>query len=349
MSELAPPRPQELGLGQWWVVDVQIPGEHVVLIGPRTDRGRSLRRVLRGTPGRVLPRAINEVLRSGAVYEEVSEPIQHVRHQVTVVPVPGPDASVHAVLCCVCPLGQDLPDPPLVGGWEWDIAARTGRGTAALYDMFDTPQEMRGGAHGMAQYLGRTSLASNPRALRLWERAAAATDEDLLCETVEREREGTTRRYAVWGRPLFGESAEPVMFTGVTIDVTDQPLETAHNPIADLLEAVLGVLDHGELALAVVDVTHRQIVRWLTAPLPGVAWPPDAYLGELVHPEDRAELGRVWAEVGGLSVGEGVRTRLRLPGTDGDGDWVRVGFEARHYRHTDTARRLLLAVHVDPD
>jgi len=26
-----------------------------------------------------------------------------------------------------------------------------------------------------------------------------------------------------------------------------------------------------------------------------------------------------------------------------------VGFEARHYRHTDTARRLLLAVHVDPD
>ncbi len=74
-------------------------------------------------------------------------------YQVQASPAVGPFGAVHAVLCCLTPVGQPLPPAPPVGAWQWDIPARTGHGTEALFDMFDTPPPLRG-SYGLAQLTG---------------------------------------------------------------------------------------------------------------------------------------------------------------------------------------------------
>jgi len=81
------------------------------------------------------------------------------------------------------------------------------------------------------------------------------------------------------------------------------PTPTA--PTDELLVAVLAQID---LTLAVVDAAHQHIVRWLTVPAAGVAWPPNAYLAQLVHPDDRGELDRLCTPPAELPVGASVRT-----------------------------------------
>jgi len=122
----------------------------------------------------------------------------------------------------------------------------------------------------------------------------------VLYATVQRERDGHSRWYTMCGRPVFGDGDTPVAFRGVTIDVSDLPVPTPTAPTDELLVAVLSQID---LALAVVEAAHQHIVRWLTAPAAGVAWPPNAYLAQLVHPDNRGELDRLCTPAAELPVG----------------------------------------------
>ncbi len=330
------------GYGTWWVIDVQIPGECEVLAGDRRGAGRSVRRALWGPAARIVPEVLRTVADSGQPYARCSKPIHDVVYRVQALPALGPFGAVHAVLCCVVPAGQPLPPAPLVGAWQWDIPARTGHGTEALFDMFDTPAQLRG-SYGMAQYLSRISVPSTPVALDLWARVQTATTEDVLYATVQREREGHSRWYTMCGRPVFDAGDTPVAFRGVTIDVSDLPVPTSTAPTDELLVAVLAQID---LALAVVDAVHQHIVRWLTAPAAGVAWPPNAYLAQLVHPDDRGELDRLCTPPAELPVGASVRGQVRLPATAGG--WVAAELDARLYLRDEITTQLMVAIRVRP-
>jgi len=340
----APGGSDQSDYGGWWVVDVQIPGEYEVLAGARRGAGRSLRRAVWGPAARIMPEVLRSVADSGEPYQGVSKPIHDLTYQVRALPAVGPFGAVHAVLCCVCPAGQPMPPPPLVGAWEWDIPGRTGHGTDALFDMFDSPSQLRG-SYGVAQYLSRISVTSTPVAIDLWARVRTATSEDVLYATVQREREGLTRWYTMSGRPRFAESDAPVAFRGVTFDVTDTPHHHQQKaPTDDLLVAVLG---HIELALAVVDARHQHVLRWLTAPPVGVAWPPHAYLAQLVHPEDRPELDRVCTPATGVAAGINARTTVRLSAAAGG--WARVELDARLYLRDEITTQLMVSMQVRPD
>jgi hypothetical protein len=328
----------------WVVVDVQIPGEYEVIAGPRPGGGRALRRALRGAAARLVPPVIATVVQTRTPYDEVSKALQDVAYRINAIPAIGPFGAVNAVLCCICPVGETMPAPPLVGAWQWDIPTRTGHGTTELFDMFETPQNRRK-PYGMAQYLARITVPSTPDALGLWARATTATTEDLLHETILRDVVGGQRRYMMCGRPRFSEDTDvPVAFAGVTIDVTDLPLSTSETAAADLLVAVLG---HIELALAVIDLDHHHILRWLTVPAPGVLWPVNAYLAEMVHPDDLATLAQATAKAADLIVGDGVRTTVRLPA--GGGDWVSVQLDARIYLRDAPGVQLMVAMRVLPN
>jgi len=305
----------------------------------RSGGGRSVRRALWGPAARIVPQVLRTVADSGQPYEGLSKPIHDVIYQVHALPALGPFGAVHAVLCCVVPAGQPPPPAPLVGAWQWDIPARTGHGTEVLFDMFDTPPQLRG-SYGMAQYLSRISVPSTPVALDLWARVQTATTEDVLYATVQRERDGHPRWYTMCGRPVFGDGDTPVAFRGVTIDVTDLPVPTPAAPTDELLVAVLSQID---LALAVVEAAHQHIVRWLTAPAAGVAWPPNAYLAQLVHPDDRGELDRLCTPAAELPVGASVHGQVRLPATAGG--WVAVELDARLYLR-DEITTLMVAIRV---
>jgi hypothetical protein len=329
----------------WVVVDVQIPGEYEVIAGPRPGGGRALRRALRGAAARLVPPVIATVVQTHTPYDEVSKPLQDVTYRINAIPAIGPFGAVNAVLCCICPVGETMPAPPLVGAWQWDIPTRTGHGTTALFDMFETPPQLRK-PYGMAQYLARITVPSTPDALGLWARATTAESEDVLYEKVVRNpADGAPpRRYMMCGRPVFGDGAEPVAFRGVTIDITNLPQRGAPAPAADLLVAVLG---HLELSLAVVDARHLHVLRWLTSPPTGLCLPRNVYFADVVHPDDRSELDRAWAEVDTLLPGDEVRTMVRVPGEEAE--WVRVQLAARMYLRSETSTQLMVAIRVlDP-
>jgi hypothetical protein len=67
----------------------------------------------------------------------------------------------------------------------------------------------------------------------------------------------------------------------------------------------------------------------------------------VVHPDDRSELDRAWAEVDTLLPGDEVRTMVRVPGEEAE--WVREQLAARMYLRSETSTQLMVAIRVlDP-
>lgn len=308
------------------VLDVQVPGEHEVLISP-WGPGRSVRRTIRGAASRLLPAAVATSLRTGAEVDETSDPWRGMTYRVVARPILGPSGLPHAVLCIVVPTGHDLPPAPELGGWEWDVPARTGYSSDELLDTYRVPEQLRA-PYSVPQFLARITLPDSPGVLDLWARVEQSTDDELLVQEVHgRSYDEVVRTYRICGRARFdgGDEAGPTRFRGVTIDVTDlptppQPVDTA----PELLDAVVNVVNRDNASLAIVDLPRQQVVRWLTTPNDLIAWPKDGALRGLVHPDDVAAFDVVTTELASLPLHSQRLARLRMLSPSGTWEGVEI-------------------------
>lgn len=324
------------GHEQWVVVDVQVPGDYQVIAGSRLGTGRSLSRV-RPPAGRLLPTAIGKVARTGEPLVFLSAAIHNVSYQVQATPILGPLGDVYAVSCALAPDGQPLPEPPPGGAWDWNVPTRMGRATRQLFDVTRTPLELRKAQFSMVEYGASLAVPARFSATNLWTRMTKATNEDLVFETLLGEGE---HPYLVCGRPEF-DGDTPVAFRGVTVDLTDVHPPTPEEPTADNL--LLAVLSHSARPLAVVDLADLHLMHWLTPPAPGVQWPADPYLPQIVHPVDRPHLeAHTWL---GARAAAPSPIVVRLPATRGG--WASVELDARRYMHEDTGdARVVVSMRV---
>lgn len=334
-----------LALSKWAVVDVQLPGQYEILVGP-WGRGRSLRRSVRGPAGRALSEVVAEVAEQRVALDRVARVVQGEQVRVMARPVLGPSGIVHAVACTVVGVGEELSPAMELGGWEWDIPTRTGMSSGELFDTYRVPAELRA-PYSVPQYLARVEVPDSPGALDLWSRVVAAQDEEVLYQPVQGKRfDGVVRQFLICGRAVFFDQAAPQLFRGVSIDVTDVDVpRTSSRTDADLLSAVL---DHIEQSLSIVDVQHQQVVRWLTQRSEGVAWGSDGLLRPLVHPDDHAELDATFTQLSQLPLRTRRRIQVRMRGNQRE--WVPVSLDFDVYlRDDERGVQVTMTVRVDRD
>ncbi len=306
----------------WWVVDVQTPGDHQVVIGPRTGAvcsctGRPLNRFLRGPAARILPGAARSAAVSGDPVQEQTVVRDHLL-TVTALPVRGPSGEVVAVVCALRPSDTVAALPPPLRAWEWDTRAEQGRGVPVSLQGQDPP-DYHPTSFCLAEYtLGLTAESMTPL-WNLWQQFSTSRTDSLLYETVTRVgADGVHHRELLCGRPRFSDDVEfPVAFRGVSLDVTDRPVDPGHRRFSD--EVLTAVLAHSVPTFAVA-YSDGHVFHWMSPPPSRVVWPADPYLQRMVHPEDRGVLTECLGRV--TVYGSSTQCVVRLPDTEGG--WRRM-------------------------
>lgn len=338
----------EAPVEDWVIVDCQIPGEYAVLaVGNRLKQGASIRTALRGPSVRVIPSAVHRVVEIRSPLDYDTAAIHGTRYRVCAVPVLGQSGLVHAVMCCLAPIGTALPERPIVGAWEWDVPARETRWSDELQSIYRIPAEERRDSYRPRFFLQRMELADALHLQGMWAAMAAGADEQLRIEVFRTRRDdGVLRQFRLSGRPVISDAGTVTHFRGITHDVTDlapigaQDRENSSDPEAGLMEALFGA---GGRAMAILDVRLRELIRWLSDPLPGIAWPDDGRLAPPLIAEQEVELAHSQLGViGTLPIHGKARVVLNLLSTEGT--YVPVEFEAEVFARASGATDQVLAV-----
>ncbi|WP_280363352.1 GAF domain-containing protein [Nocardia wallacei] len=297
-------------LGEWLLIETLSSPEtwSVLTVGTVPRQWKSLARTV---PARLLP----VVTAAYDGREPVDRELPRSRHpwsqqRARALPLIGPGGAVHGVLFRV---GDAPAAPPPVAPFLMDARTRrtevlwTGLGPA-----FD---------RGRSVWVGAESFEHI-------ERFDGALD---LVATVSRAEPGARWLGTCTARTPDGlrtllvatrNTADPQCWRGLLADVTESVPAQGKSFEAATVDTLVNT--NPGLYLAVVDTARIRVIRWISAPLPGLRWTGETDERTLPHPADRP---RILAARTDILSGTRFHTipALRLAATTGD--WLTIDVE----------------------
>ncbi|MGW4528415.1 hypothetical protein [Amycolatopsis sp. NPDC004378] len=316
--------------GQWIVLDARL---HLLAIGPALYQGISPR--LDVTARRILfPRmraALADRVDRGP-RTQVMEDFGR-RWTVRVQPVLGPaSGELLAVLGCYVPEHAELPDPPLVGGWEWH-ATPPGPGqqmrvywSPDTFGVFGYPVPPGPGPHWWeaARWLDEVVAGAHRADIqRVLETFLTVTSDGLLIHTfAARTADGARVHLRMAGRRDVDGAGPDKWFRGIVTRVANDGSAPPPSTAA-VLDAAFAVSAD---PLCAIDTSYEHIYMTSAnfAGL-GIELPPDRHLPTMAHPEDIETL-RAFLEEAAKRPAETIGpVTVRLAAAGGTG-WKRLAF-----------------------
>ncbi|WP_280271059.1 GAF domain-containing protein [Nocardia wallacei] len=297
-------------LGEWLLIETLSSPEtwSVLTVGTVPRQWKSLARTV---PARLLP----VVTAAYDGREPVDRELPRSRHpwsqqRARALPLIGPGGAVHGVLFRV---GDTPAAPPPVAPFLMDARTRrtevlwTGLGPA-----FD---------RGRSVWVGAESFEHI-------ERFDGALD---LVATVSRAEPGARWLGTCTARTPDGlrtllvatrNTTDPQCWRGLLADVTESVPAQGKSFEAATVDTLVNT--NPGLYLAVVDTARIRVIRWISAPLPGLRWTGETDERTLPHPADRP---RILAARTDILSGTRFHTipALRLAATTGD--WLTIDVE----------------------
>ncbi|KAA0021499.1 GAF domain-containing protein [Antrihabitans cavernicola] len=319
--------------GRWTVVET-LGAQNTWSVLAIDGRPTEWKSIARSLPTSALP-LVAVVHERGETVERRLPPSRQLKdgNCVRAIPIPGPDGVVHAVLIWV---GDDFPTaaPPAVAGFSYSSTSRTLELSDDLYAQLDLPK------------VANRSRWTGPEAFRRVERFDSAlelismtidpTPNDRWLGQLSLRAETGTRRLTLAFRN--GDTPNDVAWRCLAIDVS----ETTPPDSVTVETAALAALSarNPSTYIALVDIAHTRLIRWVTDPVPGILWKGIADERESAHPDDVARVrattrdalasGNTTARVTGL--------RLRRKG----GGWTVVDATGSLLPHTGKAMLVLV-------
>ncbi|MBF6327491.1 GAF domain-containing protein [Nocardia transvalensis] len=299
-------------IGEWLLIETLdgLESGSVLAVGTAPRQWKSLSRTV---PARLLP-LVAEAFESRLPVARELPRSRHAwsRRHARAVPIAGPDGCVHGVQFWVG--GDDPPQPPPVAPLLLDSnSRRTQVLSAGLGPAFD---------HGRSVWFGAESFEHVERfdgALDLVATVSrAAPGARWLGEVSVRARDGL-RTLLLATRNITGDRYR---WRGLLADVTDSVPPQGKSFEATTVDALVST--NPGLYLAVVDTARVRLIRWISAPVPGLRWAGDTDERTMPHPGDRA---RILAARSDILAGMPFRAvpGLRLAAVDGG--WLTVDAE----------------------
>lgn len=320
-----------MGGGKWIVVETLGAKEtwSVLAVDGKPTEWKSLTRTL---PAAALP-IISAVYERREPVERILPPSRQLKDgdHVRALPVPGPDGVVHGVHIWI---GGAFPEgsPPAVSAFTYGSRARLVEPSADYYTRFGVPT-----VDGRSTWTGPEVFRRVVRfdtAMELIGRTIDPTPDDRWQGQLSARLGDGIRRLSL---ALRNDSTDGTFWRSLIIDTTDStPPEPVTVETAAL--AALRARDPSTF-IALLDLASVRLIRWVTDPVPGIAWKGVADDRDTPHPDD---VQRIFAAAQPVITGaatsakvDAVRLRRR------DGGWTIVDTSATVLPHTDGPKLIL--------
>lgn len=250
-----------------------------------------------------------------------------------IVPVLGASALPHAVLGCYLHRGAQVPEPPTVGGWEWDVVnERSSWGTEVFTAhgyRLPKPGAMQPTA---AQWFAMLDEGGNPitrAAVARFMRAASPDQLHVHLFRVGHATSGGIRHLRLAGRTYFDAEGRPTRLRGVTALVDGHTVGAEEQ--LDQQQFVEAILQMSPTPICVVSHDANTIFLNSTSwDAVGVDMPPDHRLSSAVHPDDLETLRNLLVAARPAWHGEPTSTRVRFRSAS---EWTWVDVSAVRLEH----------------
>ncbi|KZM75472.1 hypothetical protein AWN90_19010 [Nocardia terpenica] len=258
--------------------------------------------------------AIDEVRRTGTEFDSSDKPVRigHVHYRLVALPVPGPNMGVHAVQFWFGPesMPRSHPEPRRAAGVVWDLGKQVICQPIESQRLSGVPDD---------EYFPEVSLAG------IFDRASQFDGHDQVLKLVYNPRPGDRLQWQVTVPHMNGT----LMLWQVTIRARDDEeckgawwmwediTSPKHPPSHPTLESIGYRAIHrqaGTYAAVVMIAYPATISYWLTEPAPWIRWTFLKKPADVFHPEDRAKLNMLNAE---LEVGSSAEVTVRTLTADG--------------------------------
>lgn len=311
--------------GRWILLDARF---QLLAVGQALYQGTSPKPSLDLTARRILLPQMRQACIDRRPRTDVQEDLGR-RWVVRVQPILGPvSGQPVAVLGCYGPAHAKLPDPPLVGGWEWRVTPpgpdqqmriHWSKETFAVYGL-PAPEEPGPHYWEAPQWLDEiVDAAHRTEVRRVLERFLTATSDALTIHNfAARAADGGQVRLRLAGRRDVTAAGPDTWLRGVTmrLDQAAAAADTASDSPSYLDAAFVLARD----ALCAIDTLYEHV--YLTsarfAEL-GVALPAHRHLPEMCHPEDLPALRAMLAQATANTSVPAGPVRVRLAAADGEG------------------------------
>ncbi|MCM6776123.1 DUF5593 domain-containing protein [Nocardia sp. CDC159] len=137
---------------------------------------------------------------------------------------------------------------------------------------------------------------------------------------------------------------DPRRWRGLVLDITDSVPPQGKSFEATTVETLVSA--NPDLFLAVVDTAQVRLIRWISAPVPGLRWSGDTDERTMPHPEDRP---RILAARSAILAGTPKYAIAGLRLAAADGGWLTVDAEASPlpYGQAETGRPQFALVRIE--
>lgn len=305
-------------LGHWLLIEtLDIPPTWSVLaVDTAPRRWKSLARTV---PTRLMP-ILTAAAASGERVERQLPKSRHAwsGHHACAIALTGPDGRVHAVQLWVGP--GEPPAPPPVATHLLDARTRrTEVRSAGLGPAFDRKRSVWIGAESF-EHVERFDDALDLAAIM-----ARATPGSRWCGEICVRTPDGLRTLMMATR---NSAADPYLWRGILADVTDSVAPQPKSFEAATVETL--VSRNPGMYLAVVDTERVRVIRWISAPVPGLDWSGGTDERTLPHPGDRE---RIIAARTAIRAGAPSWTLPNLRLADTTGGWITVDVEVSPLPH----------------
>lgn len=274
---------------QWILLDARF---HLLAIGQALYQGISPR--LDVTARRVLLPRMRTAAQERRPRAQVAEDFGR-RWSVRVQPILGPaSGTVLALLGCYVPEGTKLPEPPLVGAWEWHATPPGPDQQMRLYWSPDTftvhgyPVPDGAGPHWWeaAQWLDEVVAGAHRADIqRVLETFLTVASDGLLIHSfAARTAQGSRVHVRLAGRRDLDGAEPDRWFRGVSTRVENDGATPPAPSTAAVLDAAFAVSAD---PLCAIDTSYEHI--YMTSAnfaVLGIELPADRHLPKMAHPDD---------------------------------------------------------------
>lgn len=290
----------------------------VAAVGLNRARRKSVDQLLRGPRRRAITAGAEKAFITGSRVD-----IEHASgYRMVADPIITPIPTVTGVRVIAVPANTDtgdLPEPPPMGGFSWDLDNGHAYLTDEVYDMRGVPADERHGGMTTSQMLACVSTASLQHSSAL--ATAMMGEHGAVIDDVwqiKRDDNGVMRDMLLSGTiEVTGDKRR--WLHGVFCDLT-VGAESVPPPLsfADSLVAAQVAVQVGKSAL-IMNPKRLLAVQWLTPPPEGLQY---TYTGDrgrdpAIHPDEFDHVVQILRNLTTTTV----ETDVRLRGTDGGWLW----------------------------